>query len=183
MPDRMIDTVTDYLNLAEAHANSQWTKRKLLSLKAPDGTEIPKAARLGPNPRARLVPRAISRPSTCAEGLQEQVRRTGNAHSSTQANCTHARDTPRLRNSAFVLHVATPRLSHSIADWTESALVALFFAVEKWAEYSQQKRRMSPVVWMINPFALNWVLRKTSIIPRPYIDEMVYDGSGKSFLE
>jgi hypothetical protein len=66
-----------------------------------------------------------------------------------------------------------------LLDWTESALVALFFAVEKWAEYTQQRRKMSPVVWVINPFAMNWVLRKTSIIPGTSTDEAVYDGSGK----
>ena len=175
----MIDTVTDYLNLAEAHANSQWTKRKLLLLMAPDGSRFPKRPDMdrilstrwfrGQSRDHPLVPK-VYRNKYDEQEMLIQIRR-------------QAALMPEVPRESENVHWYFALQHHGfptrLLDWTESALVALFFAVEKWAEYSQQKRKMSPVVWMINPFALNWVLRKTSIIPGTAVDEVVYDGAGK----
>lgn len=62
-----------------------------------------------------------------------------------------------------------------LIDWTENPLVALFFAIEKYRVYQEKERchSFSPVVWMIHPNGLNWVLRGASIIPGTGKDEAV----------
>jgi hypothetical protein len=56
-----------------------------------------------------------------------------------------------------------------LLDWTESQTTALYFAVEKYTEYVRWERLdlFRPHVWMMNPFALNWVSTKHegSLVP------------------
>ncbi len=61
-----------------------------------------------------------------------------------------------------------------LLDWTESAAAALFFAIELSEQYRSWDRwddRFAPVVWMVNPHALNWVSAGGSVVPRFTLDE------------
>jgi hypothetical protein len=61
-----------------------------------------------------------------------------------------------------------------LLDWTESAAAALFFAVEqndlfrKWGRWNDL---FQPIVWMVNPHALNWISSGGSQVPRTAMDE------------
>jgi hypothetical protein len=46
-----------------------------------------------------------------------------------------------------------------LLDWSESPTVALYFAIEEYRQYHSWERvdRFRPNVWIVNPFALNWV--------------------------
>ncbi len=62
-----------------------------------------------------------------------------------------------------------------LLDWTESSAAALFFAIERWAEYEDPriKSDFHPVVWVLNPNSLNWVGSGSTIIPGTGEDEAV----------
>jgi len=65
-----------------------------------------------------------------------------------------------------------------LLDWTESSAAALYFAVENWRAYSEGKitSGFGPVVWIVNPNALNWVGLGCSILPGTAEDEAVATG-------
>jgi hypothetical protein len=46
-----------------------------------------------------------------------------------------------------------------LLDWSESSTIALYFAIETYRDYLrwERKRWFRPVVWMLNPHALNWI--------------------------
>jgi hypothetical protein len=61
-----------------------------------------------------------------------------------------------------------------LLDWTRSAAAALFFATEQSERYRRWGRRddrFSPVVWMVNPYALNWIAVEGSPVPHLVLDE------------
>jgi hypothetical protein len=47
-----------------------------------------------------------------------------------------------------------------LLDWTDSALVALYFAISTWTPGNSQSPSTTPAVWALNPWCLN---RKTGI--------------------
>jgi hypothetical protein len=61
-----------------------------------------------------------------------------------------------------------------LLDWTASAGVALFFCL---SEYLDKPNNHKPVVWMMNPNALNWIGCGSSFMPGTGIDEIVNDGT------
>ena len=64
-----------------------------------------------------------------------------------------------------------------LLDWTESALVGLYFACSEIAKYkgSGLLRRFKPTVWMIQPNAFNWAFRSGSIVAGTGRDEATYN--------
>lgn len=61
-----------------------------------------------------------------------------------------------------------------LLDWTESAVAALFFAIElsdRYRSWGRWDDRFAPVVWMMNPHALNWIAAGGTPVPRFTLDE------------
>jgi hypothetical protein len=65
-----------------------------------------------------------------------------------------------------------------LMDWTESSLVALFFAVAEVFEYMKNEKmsKFKPVVWLLHPNAFNWAFRGGSLIAPTGNDEGTFDG-------
>jgi hypothetical protein len=68
-----------------------------------------------------------------------------------------------------------------LLDWTDAALVALYFALTSWSPQSSKHGRIArPAVWALNPFKLNggppvgppWI-GATNYLPAPYSESEV----------
>lgn len=66
-----------------------------------------------------------------------------------------------------------------LLDWTESQTAALYFAIDEHTEYARWERMdlFRPHVWMLNPFALNWVATAHSGSTVPSTDPFELQGS------
>jgi len=69
---------------------------------------------------------------------------------------------------------------NGVLDWSESPLVALFFAVNQYERFAHFDRleRFNPVVWMLNPHVFNWMFSGSSILLPTGRDEVGESGSG-----
>ena len=68
-----------------------------------------------------------------------------------------------------------------LLDWTDSAFVALYFAITSWKPASAKKKAV-PAVWALNPFTLNWeTIKKWGAVggswkeAQPYLPEVYRD--------
>jgi len=174
-----IQSIDQYIRGIREYAEKHWTQERLLKVKDHTGKPYPDRQDIGNRVRTRWY-RGQSRDWSLLPRVYRSLYDEREMMFDCRRKASMMEHSPSWDDlPAWLLLMQHHVLPTRLIDWTSSSAVALFFAVYEWEIVTSKSYH--PVVWLLNPNAMNWTGLGCSFLPGTGQDEAVIDGEKMVF--